>query len=858
MEWGRGLRAAFFQGFLLLVALITLFLGKPLFTDQPLLAADLLFQFDPLWQPLAPADFTVPANQVLSDQVFEFYPWKKFMRHELAQGRLPLWNPYVNSGHPLLANAQSALFDPFNVVALLWPLTMSFVMVAFLRLLCAGTFTLLLALELGQSRVAAYVAMVVFTFAGPQIVWILYPKASVLVWLPALLFLSARLIRTGKWRYVTWLGLVMGAQLVGGHPETSLYLVLLWVAFSGYWLWLRVRTMPEQGGIARRSLVQLGVAGVLGLGVGAIQWLPVAEALWQSEILAARSQTALTWQSLFLQWRDWLAALTLLMPNFFGNPRHADYWYPYSNYTEQTIFVGVLPLALALLVYFVKGKTRQVAFFTTLGVISLGMALRLPGFTLLAEMPGLSVTNSGRLRGLFMLVVALLAGYGLDLVRQNLLNGPAGDARDARLLTRLVVALGVLATLVAAAAYVLVTILHDQLVEMGRIQAEAAQGNPFFFRSLAEYATLAQARVDQMTASFHPANWTMYGPLILAVTLVAVGIGVRRIIHPPHQRAQIFSVAILALVIGELWLFGFDYNPTVAPEEVYPTPTLVDFLLQEDAPTASDPYRVMGTRLTLIPNTSMVFGLEDIRGYDPIAPRRYMELMSRLAGASRVGHHLLFTAADAPLLDFLNVRYAFATGELAGRWTPVQTSDGVTLYANTEAMPRAFMVYTSRVAQSPSESLEMTLAPDFDFRHQVVLEGIEEAANQSPPGLSPQIKSTQDAPGVMTVEVASAVAGILVMSDPYTSGWVATVDGVAARILIANHAFRAVQVPAGEHTVRLEYRPLSFTVGAWGSGLSLLLIVASLAHAFCTKVLSSIQSPYKAGAVQEFAQVRSG
>jgi hypothetical protein len=203
MGLGRWLRKPFCQGFLLLVILITLFLGKPLFGDQPLLAADLLFHLDPLWQPLAPLGFTEASNQVLSDQVFEFYPWKKFIREELAQNRLPLWNPYVNSGHPLLANAQSALFDPFNLLALLWPLNKSFVVVAFLRLLCAGTFTLLLALELRMSRWSAYLAMVIFTFAGPQVVWLLYPKASVLVWLPALLFLSARLIRTGSWRTVT-------------------------------------------------------------------------------------------------------------------------------------------------------------------------------------------------------------------------------------------------------------------------------------------------------------------------------------------------------------------------------------------------------------------------------------------------------------------------------------------------------------------------------------------------------------------------------------------------------------------------------------------------------------------------------
>lgn len=823
--WGRVLREPFFQGFLLLLILITLFLGKPLFSDQPLLAADLLFYLDPLWQPLAPAGFTAPANQVLSDQVFEFYPWQKFIRAEFAAGRLPLWNPYVNSGHPFVGNAQSAIFDPFNLIALLWPLTKSFVVIAFLRLLCAGTFTLLLALELGLSRFAAYLAMVVFTFGGPQIVWLLYPKASVLVWLPALLFLSARLIRTGQWRYVALLGLVMAAQLVGGHPETALYSALLWLIFSGYWLWLEVRTKGQS--ILRPRIGQLMAAGLLGLGAGAIQWLPTAEALLQSEILAARSLPLLTWQAIFLQWRDWLAVLTLLMPDFFGNPRHQNYWNPFSNYTEQTIYVGVLPLALALLVFLTKGKTRQLIFFTTLAVISLGLALRLPGFPLLAELPILNVTNPNRLRGIYLLVMALLAGYGLDLVRQSLAGGDEGNLHYYRSLTKILVGLGVFATLLCFGAFVFIMLSQRELVNLATTQAEAAQGNPFFFRPLDEYMQLARARVEQMWSSFLPTNWTMYLPLIIALIMVTVGRGV----WSRPRRAEAISLVILVLVVGELWLFGLDYNPTIAPENVYPAPELVDVLLRESQPMEDEPYRVVGTNLTLVPNVSMVFGLEDIRGYDPIAPRRYMELMSRLDGNVRVGHHLLFRSVNAPFLDFLNVRYAFTPDLLGGRWAKLQGGNSVNLYSNRGVMARAFMVYGSQLADSPAESLEMTLAPDFDFRNSVVLEGDVAPINNAPPSLSPLVEITRYQPGEMTIEVGTAVDGILVTSDPYTSGWVARVDGVEAEILVANHAFRAVQVPAGDHTVTFHYRPMTFMVGGWVSGISLVLLLLVLLFA---------------------------
>jgi hypothetical protein len=567
--------------------------------------------------------------------------------------------------------------------------------------------------------------------------------------------------------------------------------------------------------------MQLGVAGLLGLGAGAIQWLPTAEALWQSEILSQRNQDAMTWQRIFFQWREWLAALTMLMPDFFGNPRHQSYWYPYSNYTEQTVFVGVLPLALAILI-FLKGRVRQVAFWMILALVTLGFALRLPGFPLLAELPGLSVTNPGRMRGIYMLAIALLAGYGMDFLRASIANAK-GNAQ--KLLTRILLVLGVAAATIAGASYLFVTTYQEQLIEMGRAQAVAAQGNPFFYRSLEEYAALVATRVQEMAASFHPSNWRMYLPLLLALAMLGIGAVFQRAIHNIGQRTQLISLVIIVLVVGELWLVGLDFNPTIAPELLYPTPELVNTLVQE----AHEPGRMMGTGLVLVPNVGMVFELEDIRGYDPIAPRRYMELMNHLAGAVRVGHHLVFTEANAPLFDFLNVRYAFVpNGDEAGldtRWTPVQDDDGVTLYANSNAMPRAFMVYAGQRANTPEESLAMTLAPDFDFRNQVVLEGVEEPLEQLPPSLSASVEISHVTPSEMTIQVGTAIPGYLVISDPYTTGWVAEVDGEAAPLLIANHAFRSIALPEGNHMVTLRYQPLSIAIGTWISGTSLILLL---------------------------------
>jgi hypothetical protein len=830
------------QGFLLLLFLLVLFFWKPLFTGQALLASDLLFEIDPLWQPLAPPGFSTPGNRALSDQALQFYPWRNFAVEQLAQGRLPLWNPYVNGGHPFLANGQSALFDPFNVVTYWIPLDQSMVVVAFLRLLCAGTFTLLLALELGMSRAAAYLAMVVFTFGGPQIVWLLYPKASVLVWLPSLLFFSERLIRTGRGAYVALLGLVIAAQMSGGHPVTSLYVMLVWLAYVGYRLSQLAQTGRSWFDVLLNPGIKLALAGLLGLSASAVQWLPLAEAVWHSESLS--SQAPLNWRTIFFPWQAWPSALTLILPDYFGNPRDNSYWYPFSNYNEQTFFAGIVPLCFALLALLMavhqwgqakRGAPRrgQIGFFVGLLLVSFVLALKLPGITILTELPGFNLINSPRLRVIYLFALAILAGYGLDLFLQSL--SPPGqdrlsvpgrwglDGSPRRILAWLFAGVALTGALTAAASYLLVVWMQEQLVELGRQQALTSQGNPFFFRPLADYLELAEARVRQMLASFHPSNWRMYLPLFIGGLYLLCQRAVARV----SQRAQIMAALVLILCVGELWFAGLNYNPSLPRHSIYPTPNLVQFLQTND----DSIYRIVGVNLALVPNVGMLFHLQDIRGYEPVTPKRYMELVSRLDGAVRVGDHLLFTHANAPFLDFLNVKYAFSSVPLNAAWTPLQQSGEVTLYENRQVMPRAFLVYEGQRAATPEESLAMTLAPDFDFHRSVVLEGEQESGGadlenaSEHAGTDALVTVTSYQPEQITVQVDAPAAGFLVLSEPYTPGWVASVDGEPANLLIANHAFRAVRIPAGEHVATFEYRPLSVR---WGARMSVMGLVVLL------------------------------
>jgi uncharacterized membrane protein YfhO len=69
----------------------------------------------------------------------------------------------------------------------------------------------------------------------------------------------------------------------------------------------------------------------------------------------------------------------------------------------------------------------------------------------------------------------------------------------------------------------------------------------------------------------------------------------------------------------------------------------------------------------------------------------------------------------------------------------------------------------------------------------------------------------------------------VVLSENDGPGWAATVDGAPVPIYDAYTSLRAVTVGPGTHTIRMEYRPLSFRAGA---ATSILALVSALALAF--------------------------
>jgi hypothetical protein len=142
-------------------------------------------------------------------------------------------------------------------------------------------------------------------------------------------------------------------------------------------------------------------------------------------------------------------------------------------------------------------------------------------------------------------------------------------------------------------------------------------------------------------------------------------------------------------------------------------------------------------------------------------------------------------------------------------------------------LPRAYLVGRASVLDGQDAAARLADS-SFDPRREAVLAASETATalTESPQAATGTVDFEIDQPERVRLAVSAPAPSVLVLSDSWFPGWRATVNGQDVPVERANILFRAVQVPAGPHTVEFRYEPRSMRIGALISGGSALAVVA--------------------------------
>ncbi|MCB0154101.1 MAG: hypothetical protein KDF65_04825 [Anaerolineae bacterium] len=295
-----------------------------------LLPVDNLFVYEPWLSYRTQAGVGQPQNQLLSDLILENYVWKKFIRESLAAGQLPLWNPYILSGQPFLANGQHSGLYPFSLIFYVMPLAKAYGWFTVSQLWLAGLAMYIFGRTLRLNRLGALIAGMTYALSGFFIVSVVFTMIiAAAVWLPLLLAFIEIIIRKQEEKglnsyspilYIFGGAATLGLQALAGHVEMTYYTLLVGGFYAGLrllLLWWRQAT-PR---LALRLAGWLLVMVLLGVGLGSAQLVPMYEIVSQN--FRDNSVTLADVRGWALPVRR---AATFLIPDFFGSPAHHGYF----------------------------------------------------------------------------------------------------------------------------------------------------------------------------------------------------------------------------------------------------------------------------------------------------------------------------------------------------------------------------------------------------------------------------------------------------------------------------------------------------------------------------------------------------
>ncbi len=347
-----------------------------------------VFQWPAFMQSAPREPLQVPAN--IGDVVTSFYPFRAIAADAVRNREIPLWNPYMLSGTPLLASAQSAIFYPLTIPFYVLPTAMAWGLVSALKVLLVILFTAAFVRRVGGTTTGAVTAAVLFAFCGFLTAWQAQAMYDAAIALPFICLAVFRLHEQPSTGNVILASIAFAMPVLAGHPETVVHTTLTALAFAAFLFASRPGTTFILGFMA---------SAFLPAGLAAVQLLPSME--WVDHAYRSLSDswphqplwTVVSWVS-----RDILHSTS-----------SAGIEIP-----EQAAYIGMLAFAAAPLAF--MNRSRRVAVFLAIWTaIILSVAYGVgPMYWFSLKLPLIQGIKNSRLIFAGAFGIAVLAGLGIS------------------------------------------------------------------------------------------------------------------------------------------------------------------------------------------------------------------------------------------------------------------------------------------------------------------------------------------------------------------------------------------------------------------------------------------------------------
>ncbi|MGA2178377.1 MAG: YfhO family protein [Verrucomicrobiota bacterium] len=765
---------------------------------------------------------------VIRDFGFFAYPLAHFQQECFRHGEMPLWDPYNNCGVPFLAQWNTLPLYPPSLIYLLLPLQWSLGFFCLLHLWFAGFGMFFLArrwtglrraealsvfdvcnawpvsaqlsgkeataTQAGNSFAAAF-AGVAFAFNGLTLNLLMWPShIATLSWMPWVVLAVELAWREGGQKII--LAAFAGAlQMLAGGPEI---IFLTWILLLAMWIQQFIAGGGDASSPARVSMFwRFPLVVALVIALAAVQLLPFLD-------LAAHSQRSAGYADTRWSMPGWGWA-NFLVPMAFGRTWTEGVFFQYEQAWTSSYYPGIGTLWLALLAIWMV-RERRVWLLGAAAMVALVFALGENTFVypaLRKIIPQLSLmTYPIKYVILVAFSAPLLAAFALArLFSLSSTKGGEGRGEEAETSQSQIPSPQPSPRLGGAREKTPRTQdFQKRLVLVGAILLALIAGVLFWawrfpFPTDDVHATL-------LNGLSRAAFLILTGALLFVLTRENAP-GLRRIAP--------------LILIFTAWLDVFTHepaqNPTVPPSvyelnlararlAMQPQPALGESRAMVTPVAAMDFIRFalsdpknnfLAKRLGYCANCNLLDAVPKVDGFFSLLPRESDGLISLLYGA---------TNANFPKLnDFLGVSQITAPDEFF-HWQARKTF----LPLVTAGQQPVFLDNTSTLRALGQNSFDgskiVFLSPE--------AKPLVTATNQT----NARVLNSKFTTQRVDIEVEASEPSLVVVAQTWYHNWRAYVDGRPAPLLRANHAFQAIQVPAGRHYIRLAYEDLAFQFGA--------------------------------------------
>lgn len=771
---------------------------------------------------------------------FRNFPMEYFREH----GSIPLWNPYIFCGMPFVDAFHGDIFYPISFVfKLILPTPIAFGWSLIFHVFLAGLFMYLCARGFGMSKLAATFAGIFYMFA-PYLVSMVQPghdgKMYVTALLPLAMLFLERGMNRGRLLDFTLLGAMIGMIIITPHPQMSYFSLWALGFYAAFRLILKFIDDKSIVVLIKPAVFFL-LAVILGLGVSAIQFYPGYRYVKEFSPRAhEEDEDAMKERERWMYATSWsmnaeeLAAQ--FIPNFCGTDARGavegdqtppTYWGK-NAFKDNSEYIGILPLFFGLMaIIFVR--TRRTWFFMGLGAFALVYALG--GSTPLYHIFYNLIPNVKHLRAASMIMFVfsfsfcLLAGYGIDFLRRL---PEMKDEQKKKILNY---------SLIFVAIYGLLALLFSV----------AGRGMLDLFKSIFAPSTqdaMMQYKAYPLAPDLAVGLWIVAG-IFLATWFLLKSYAARQV--------GVWALAIVIFFgIVDTWRMNYKFITTTDQTQYVGKNGVVDLIRQQrDAYTP----RILNADRGILRGQNY-FGYHDVPmmfGYHGNQLKIFDDYWGRVGKSN--DHSYIFRMytnrqnpndpqngtlqwLNIPFIDMAGVEYIVTDyGANPGPYRDMlrrvssdqQVSrDRLILYENKSSFGRSILFYDYEVIEDRDSMLEFMRSGDHEWQKTVLLSADPEIEIPPADSVNPVQGSSEITfydPNRIEIEVYSDRPAILYLADCYYPDWKAYIDDEELEVILANGAFRAVAVPAGEHTVEFEFDSAVYSTSSMVSWASILFVV---------------------------------